>query len=322
LHSEHAKKPTDDGLANRLASVSLSEQLSASATEQLFAEIPLGPKAAEQLHFLAAFSNFRPPPPSENLNIPAPEDAEQKRLLESATDYAHNAIHQLPDFLATRVTRSFNNDFQDPTAKKRSKIARLHWASEHHREISYRNGHEDLGNESRSEGFTTWGEFGPILDLLFSNLSNSHSVWNRWEKTPTGKLIAVFQYSVPKSASHYLIDFCCYRTSESSGWLSFHDMPAYHGNVSVDSVTGIITKITIQADLEESSALKESGMEVEYGTVNIGGKEYTCPLHGTTILTVQMPDKEANTGFSLRKYINEVSFVNYHKFGSTVRIMP
>ena len=323
LQSKATRKLSDDEVADRLASVSLSERLSADTAAQLFTVTQLGPKAAEQFRFLAALSSLRSLPSAENPNIPAPDNAEQKRLLDTVSNYLNQATHQLPDFIATRITSSFNNIPQGKEEEKRYKAARMHWVAESHQDVSYHNGHEiDSNQNSLHRALTTWGEFGPVLDVLSRDLSSSHIVWDHWERNSSQKPIAVFQYSISRSASHYKIDYCCYKISENSGSLYFRENPAYSGYFYVAPETGTISKIVVRADLEEDGPIEESGIELEYGTVNIGGRDYVCPLNGTAILNVRVPDPHSTTKKDIEKNLNEVRFVNYHKFRSTVQILP
>jgi len=39
--------------------------------------------------------------------------------------------------------------------------------------------------------------------------------FSHWEQTPAG-LAAVYRYSVPKAASHYTVNYCCYRQQDSA----------------------------------------------------------------------------------------------------------
>jgi hypothetical protein len=59
---------------------------------------------------------------------------------------------------------------------------------------------------------------------------------------------------------------------------------------------------------------------VQYGPVEIGGKSYICPVHSIAIsLTKSHSGGEKSDREVLR--INEVSFTDYHRFGSTSRII-
>jgi hypothetical protein len=59
---------------------------------------------------------------------------------------------------------------------------------------------------------------------------------------------------------------------------------------------------------------------VQYGYVDIGGKNYVCPIQGIAVSDVHNLVMESD-GVGLEKHINVVQFLNYHKFGSTSRIL-
>ena len=95
-------------------------------------------------------------------------------MLKSAIEYVDDALQHLPDFLALRTTDSFDNTPQQAGPKHGKPKAELRLVRESRREIAYRNGKEivdsastDPGNSqpesSTFTGFTTKGEFGPVL---------------------------------------------------------------------------------------------------------------------------------------------------------------
>jgi hypothetical protein len=60
---------------------------------------------------------------------------------------------------------------------------------------------------------------------------------------------------------------------------------------------------------------------VQYGPVQIGGNSYICPVHSIAIsLTKSHAGGDKSDMEILR--LNEVSFSDYHRFGSTSRIVP
>jgi VWFA-related protein len=96
-------------------------------------------------------------------------------------------------------------------------------------------------------------------------------------------------------------------------------MPAYHGTLSLDPETGAIRRITVEAGITGTDVVKRADIAVEYGSVDIGGRSYICPLRGLALSV-----DHYHPGLRLQEpiaRINEVRFVNYHKFGSTSRIL-
>jgi hypothetical protein len=324
LTSKQAAKESDTDIADRLSSVALSEQLTPATLSRLLAESEGGPKAAEQLRLLAFASIFRAPPRAELPDAPAPDSADRQRMISAAVSYVNTTLQLLPDFLATRTTLSFENTLVQQSGPMRAKPkAAMHIARESHREIAYRNGREIADSASTDSGLTTWGEFGPILKTVLGDSFMGNVEWARWQTSETGALLAVFRFTVPQSASHYLIDFCCYQKSKDDPvQYSFREKPGYRGEIYLDPATGVIARITLQAELADADPVTSSGIAVQYGSVDIGGKSYVGPIQGIAVSEVHNLVMESVDGVGLEKHINVVHFLNYHKFGSTSRILP
>jgi hypothetical protein len=245
-------------------------------------------------------------------------------MISAAVSYVNTTLQLLPDFLATRTTLSFENTLVQQSGPMRAKPkAAMHIARESHREIAYRNGREIADAASTDSGLTTWGEFGPILKTVLGDSFMGNVEWARWQTSETGALLAVFRFTVPQSASHYLIDFCCYQKSKDDPvQYSFREKPGYRGEIYLDPATGVIARITLQAELADADPVTSSGIAVQYGSVDIGGKSYVCPIQGIAVSEVHNLVMESVDGVGLEKHINVVHFLNYHKFGSTSRILP
>lgn len=317
LFSRESAKESDAERAHRLGSIRLSEQLSDVRLARLAAKARKGPRTEEQLDLLALTSVFEPPPLSNLPSIAAPDASTQLRIIEAARTYAASAVRQLPDFMAMRTTHMFNTvprSADRPPAKPQIELL---FAGERRREVTYRSGHEVSSAASTPivdfEGLTTWGEFGPILTTILGDSSLGTIGWSRWEVGADGKVLAVFRYAVPKSASHDLIDLCCY--------LWFHGTPAYHGDLSIDPATGSIVQLTLDAELDSGASVRVSKMSARYGPVEIDGKSYICPLRGVAVGIIHDAQLEKRDGVGLERFVNVVHFTDYHKFGSTARIL-
>lgn len=331
LSSSRTTKLTDQEIAGRLSKVELSEQLTAARLARIRAESSPGPETEEQLELLTASSLFLPPPASEIPDRPAPDEISQQQIINAARDYARRALHLLPDFLAVRETRSFDNIPVETSTKHSKPEIHMHFVSESRRPIGFRNGREvdPAINESdtRSEttispGFSTRGEFGAILAQVLNDSFNGKVQWVRWQGSEPGRLVAVFRYSIPRPASHYSIDFCCYQKSlDDPTDYAFKDKPGYHGEIYVDPASGEISQITLEAEIEGSDPAIRSAMAVQYGKVLIGAKQYVCPIKSVAISDFHSALIEKIDGIGIERRVNEVEFSNYHKFGSTSRIL-
>jgi len=317
LLSRRLVKESDQTTAQRLSSVQLDERLSDLRLAHLLAKHRLGPKAEQQLQLLAVTSVFEAPPSADLPASPPPDQATQRRILASVRAYLTTVLGQLPDFIAIRKTDAFATAppwDETPPVKPQTE---LHFTGERRIEVTYRSGHEVssvANNATAASGtFTTWGEFGPILATVLGDSSQGTVVWSRWEYGTDGKLLAVFHYAIPKAASHDLIDLCC------SLW--FHGTPAYHGDLLIDPASGAVLQLTLEAEFGADAAVRESRMAVRYGAVDIDGKTYICPLRGVAVGVIHDDQLEKIDGLGLERFINVVQFNDYHKFGSTARIL-
>lgn len=246
-------------------------------------------------------------------------------MIAAALRFATGTIQHLPDFVAVRATRSYDNLPQASANRHVKPKVELHWTGFAHREITYRDGHELLqaaDNSTAQPGFSTWGEFGPMLTIVLTDAFQGSVTWDHWERDDAGARVAVFHYTVPRSASHYSIDFCCYQESLESPWQSFREKPGYHGAITLRPDTGEITRITLDAEMKHTDAVRSSGAALDYGSVEIGGRTYQCPVRSVALSVIYSPSIEKINGEGLERHINEVAFTNYHKFGSSVRIVP
>ncbi|HUN86012.1 MAG TPA: hypothetical protein VMU48_16660 [Terracidiphilus sp.] len=331
LGSKSARKATDAQLADRLGSVALSEQLTEATLRKIHVETKLGPKATEQLDLLATTSVFGAPPAAEMPAIAPPDSSSQLRMINAADKFVGVTLHQLPDFLASRETISFDNSPQVSTRRHAKPRIQLHWVRKYDREIAYRNGYELVdsasggarpGLQPSHAGLTTFGEFGPILSLALGDALKGSITWSRWQANTAGKRLAVFHFEVPKSVSHYLVDMCCFRKSHDDPQeLSFRDTPGYGGELYIEPETGVIERITLEAGLPANDLVAFVGISVQYGKVRIGERTYICPIHGVAVSRIHNPYLPSIDGIGIEEFVNEILFQDYHKFESSSRIL-
>lgn len=326
LTSSRATKLSDLEIAERLSRVDLSEELTASSLARITDEAKAGPETLLQLEILSGVSVIQAPPSAEVMHEVAPDREMQKRIVDSARAYAAKAMSLIPDFLAVRETRSFNNVPVDGKDLRRGRGTPMRFASETHRAIAFRKGREvnpeTEDGTSSAPGFSTRGEFGGILGLVLNDALDRSLEWHRWQMSESGVRTAVFGYEVPRSSSHYSVDFCCYQKSldEPVDYV-FKDNPGYHGEIYVDPLSGRVEKITLEADLRADDPLKRSAVAVQYGEVMIGGKLYVCPVKSVAISEFHSTLMERIERTGVEKRVNEVQFRDYRKFGSSSRIL-
>lgn len=358
LEAANEKHRADEELVRLLGEAVLTERLTGAARERISAGLHPGPKASLALQLLADQSAFLDPPAAELPAAAAPDAALAERILNAARAYVVKTLPRLPDFFATRITNSFDNGPQVLKANEWPVRAGLHLVGSSSREISYRDDQLQVatpqplkttpGSQAipEAQGLQTRGEFGLILAMIFVDTAKGALSFHHWEQG-TGGPIAVYRYFVPKSASTYSVDYCCTSLGPSGRQVggrrsgsalmvnspgdpttSFHKTPGYHGSLFIDPASGTILRITLEAEMG-SGPVSRLASVIEYGPMVIGDKRYICPLWSMALTEAQDNSNsftpavatDPYTGVNTIVVVNETSFTNYHRLGSTTRIV-
>jgi VWFA-related protein len=325
LAADFASHRPDEQIARKLSDQELSERLTGTALDRLGVRLSPGPKTALALELLADRSAFLDPPPSEMPATAAPEPAAQQQMIEAARRNAVQTLSRLPNFFATLTTYRFDDGPQSPAPGEWPVRVGMRAEGTSSREITFRDGRDSrdpadasAGTKAagQSAGLTTRGEFGSILVLMLIDTAKGTITWNHWEQTPSGP-VGVFHYSVPKSASHYTVSYCCIipqqtiegpsaggrgrRSGMGTQILStqsvtadahpFQKTPGYHGTLSIDPATGTILRITLEAELTPGDPLLRAATLIEYGPVRIGNRSFICPVRS---LAVTMAESDSD----------------------------
>ena len=327
LASNHGQK--DVYLERLLRGLELTERLSAERLARAEAELP-GPASRKALTGIcdeAAFLNL----PALDLPENAPLDhAAQLSLLTLVVGYVNQKTHELPNFFATRQTVSFEarQSAQDVHPEQPLTRELLSSIGTSNVTVFYRDGREFKQNKAGKEvkddpseyKLETNGEFGPILAVVLDNALHGNMTWGHWEQGPSA-LIAVFRYSVAKESSHYGVFY-------PGLWRYKQEFPAYHGEIAVNPADGSILRITVQADFDPSDQNVRADLLVEYGSVEIGNKNYICPVKSVALSMIRIPnpdfahrnhDYDNMTFFVMR--VNDVRFTHYHLFRAETRFL-
>ncbi|HEY3626139.1 MAG TPA: VWA domain-containing protein [Terracidiphilus sp.] len=124
---------------------------------------------------------------------------------------------------------------------------------------------------------------------------------------------------------------------------TFHETPSYHGSIAIDPGTGAVLRITIEANLGRGDPLLRASTMIEYGPVMIGDRKFICPLRSLAISLEPSQFSGCGKGGSTTLngvgdlgawqspttgcdntpvlLINETKFGDYHRLGSTARIV-
>jgi hypothetical protein len=326
LAGQRAAHAGDGATAQKLRSVELSERLTELTLARLKAQYQPGDETAAELDVLADLSAFLDPPESEVSGESSPSAAEQQAMIGAARKFVTGTLSRLPDFLATRTTRSFE-DVPVFTADS-SFQSGMHLMGTYVRQVAFRNGREFATDTDSADSATnshraspavlnSAGEFGPILATIMEDSAHGGMSWSGWEATSAGPA-AVFRYGVAKAAAHYEIKFCCAWNSAKEAFDTYDGTPAYHGTITLDPSNGAILGLTLEADFDNLDEPPQFGLLVRYGAVEIEGKSLMCPLRSAVIVRSTQTARKRIWDVV---HVNDMMFTGYRRFGSTARVL-
>ena len=337
---------TDAETAIRIGTLELTERISDATLDRLTKQYARGAQTSVTLQLLADRSSFLELPPGELGPNPAPDAATQQKLLDMGRRFALETLPRLPNLIATRTTYSFDDGPRQVKKDWWPVKAGLHLVDIAKTEVNVRNELESIAagtlpGSRRPNGLTTWGAFGSALLMVQNDSTKGTTTWSHWEQFPAGP-VAVFNYSVPQSASHYEIAVPAEKITHidvadrdlegafnpTAGYIlsgtgnngMAHARPGYHGSLWIDPASGTILRITFIAEIQGNSNLDRAATRVEYGPVEIGGKSFVGPIRSFVFSDAPTnPTTDLNGGITER--LNENLFTNYHQFAATSRIV-
>lgn len=332
-----AGKPDKDA-AFQIAGLELAERLNWARESELEKLLP-GEKSRQALRAIAAESQFRDPPASEIPQQPAPDIATQRAIMARVVAYVSKTIPQLPNFVATRVTDQYEDTPLLVSGQQGQMVPYepMHYASTETTDVAYQDGRESRGRTNKvsapsatATGLTTWGVFGPILSTVLLDAAQSRLAWSRWEQGADG-VRGVFTYSVPRPQSHYEVVYCCVAEQAGSAAANVHpfrQIKAYRGEIAVDPDTGVIRRLTLEAEMKADDPVVKADILVEYGPVEIGGRTYTCPLRSISSSRAQSVQVDPNFRYALahqlqplKNQLADTAFKDYHVFRGETRVL-
>jgi VWFA-related protein len=335
-----ANAEQDGELAKQLAGLELSERLNSNPLS-LWKNRLRGKKSIAALVTLADESAFLDPPAAEILSDPAPDLGLQRQMILRTVKYLKEVIPKLPDFFAIRTTTEYEQPSLQKAATWKTAPAdqSLREAVTEKSTLRYRNGHEEQDTEkerkaspsARRRDLHLIGVFSPILGSVLGDATRGDSIliWSHWEQGERGRE-AVFRYLVRADNPHYNVTYCCLVVGRT-----FLTSPRYLGELTIDPGTGAILRLTMEAELgwihepNLSPVLPAKGAAtmIEYGPVEIGGKEYICPQRSVVTMRVRTVTTLTIWGQTFDIYapyetrLNDIVYTNYHKFGAEARML-
>jgi len=315
----------DYQLSELLGNLELTERLSSARLERIEQKLQAGVQGKQALQLLADRSAILDPPADELPTLPPPDAETQKRLIASAGSNVLKNLKRLPNFFATRTTVHYSGVPADMNRNPLGMRVGVSREGESSREITFREGEEVIdpmktkaADDVIEAGFETWGEFGPEPLVILMDAAHNAIDFNHWENTPSG-VVAVFHFSVPRIGSHYEVHYKCPTTE------AFNDNPAYHGSFSIDPATGAVMRITLETESRPGDPITHVASVIEYSPMVIGERSYVCPVRSLATAVEEVGACAArHRNPKLDQpilMINESSFTDYHRLGSTARIL-
>ncbi len=297
-------KHPDRDVAAYLRTVKLRNQLDDRVIIELQAA-GAGPRTIEALRVLQEASKSLPALPAPDLTppaeIPPPSTAEWKKIIEATRGYAMNYTRQLPNFICTQVTRRYI----DPTGLEfwRSEDTLTYRLSYFEQKEDYKlvgvNGAYTEVPSQKVGGATSTGEFGSMLREIFDRNTEATFQWERWA-TLRGRRMHVFTYHVDQPHSQWSL---IYADKD-------HITPAYHGLIYVDRDSGMVSRITLEAEnIPPGFPISAGSNMLDYDVAKVGDTEFVLPLRA---------EMRMRQGKVLTK--NEVEFRMYRRFSAEASI--
>ena len=309
LTAAAAAHKQDAELVRLIGGMELSERLTEVALGRVGAKLVPGSKAALALQLLADQTVFLDPPASELPATAAPGDDAQRRMLEAMRSYVAQTLPRLPGFLATRTINRYDDSPWAITRESSPVRAGLHLVENSSREVHVFDERENKPPAQGAAvrlgqiGLMAGGEFNAALGMVVEDTAQGTVTWSHWEETAEGTY-AVFKYSVLQTASHY--EFIGAR-------------PGYHGAIWLDPATGTILRITIEAEPNDITAFKQAGILLQYGAIELGSKEFICPVRSLALSVAAVAPDPAKDAPG--ENLSETLFTGYQRFASTTRIV-
>jgi hypothetical protein len=235
-------------------------------------------------------------PVSEASRAPIPSTDDM--VINDARDAASVFTAGLPNFVVEQATTRYQGGGY-PTSWRAMDVVTCEVASVNGKE-DYRNlkinGRPTAGKPEDSGAWST-GEFTITLEDVLS-YSTSATFTKRGEDRIAGRPAFVYDMAVQKVNSHWTL------IAPSGRQYT----PAYKGSLWIDKDSRRVLRIEqIAQGFPRDFAYDKAESTIEYGWVNIEGKQYLLPVHGENMAC------ETGTRNCSR---NVIEFRNYRKFGA------
>ncbi|NWG14503.1 MAG: hypothetical protein HXY20_13320 [Acidobacteria bacterium] len=255
--------------------------------------------------------------------VPNPETFPQ--FIEAARRNAMGYLQALPDFICTQTTRRYLRSGQ--RSARRDMMPGEEWRLEDDivEELTYFDHKESYRllrvdrragafmNPEGRPGSSSTGEFASMLASLFNPASRAVFELEKAE-TIKGRRTVRAGYRVEQANSDRELRFLL------EGNLLRTIKVAYRGRCWLDAATAQVVRLDLESvGIPPDFPIARSSAALEYGLVNIGGREFWLPVRAESLLATsssrELPEHER-----LRDSRNVIEFKNYRRFGTDVKI--
>lgn len=240
--------------------------------------------------------------PKNQSQRPEPDDL--KSILADSAEYATKYSDALPNFMCEQVTNRLEDSSGSGEWRQKDKMVEMLTYINHDEErslleIDSNGAKSHQATADTDMGAASSGEFGQVLTSVFQASSKADFEWKE-----TGVLgdqtVQVFDYRVAKKDSTFSL--------HAGGQFA---TVGFHGQVFIDTATRGVRRITmITDDVPQKFPLRATSVSVDYDYVLLNDHEHLMPIAA-----------EVNTWRGNHSYLNQIEFRNFHRFGSTVKIL-
>jgi hypothetical protein len=244
---------------------------------------------------------------------PLPPEAETADLLARARAATLESVAQMPDFVVKQlVTRSWAlGASRNWHADDRLVVGVSYRVSEgeKYRLLAVNGAPAPAGEEKKdyteTGGATSTGEFVTALKALFEEKSKTQFKPLDTD-TLRGRRAVVYAYEIKKANSGWLLD-----AGEGKAVISAH-----RGKVWIDRERARVLRVQTEAyGIPSSFPITGAEQSIDYDWVTIPGQgDYLLPSRSVAVLTRLSRDET-------RQFRNEISFRNYQKYGTELKIL-
>jgi hypothetical protein len=293
---------SDANLARALRKLNLNVRLDDRTAEELESEAP-GPRSIAELERLRDISHDLPPPAVLPwfASPPGPTLEELRDVLAAARRKALAYTDSLPDFLCTETVRRYESVTGRGgwSVKDTLTLQLTYFDHEENYKLTAMNGHKTVLTYDQVGGASSKGEFGSMLYAVFTPESQTAFKWSNWT-TLRKRPAYVLAFHIEARNSNYHLTVGRY------GGGSVSTTPGEHGFVYIDRETKDAIRVDSEADpLPGDFPLKGATRILDYGSAEVGGRNFLLPLHAE----VRMMPRDYNI-----ETRNDVEFTEFRKF--------